>query len=73
MAEKITATLKRKSKPSGRSVSSESDWFSRRQEDFHFNFSETDIGVGSLDDSSNQVLKTLNMSNKIRQQLEQIL
>ena len=80
MAKRITATLKRKSRTS-RSVSSESETGSPDGKkifisSFHTTPSEADISEGSLDDSSDQDLKdlkALNMSNKVGQQLKQIL
>ena len=77
MAERVTATLKRKSRTS-RSVSSESETGSPHGKkiftsSFHTTLCEADISEGLLDDSSDQVLKALDMSNKIGQQLQQIL
>ena len=80
MAERNTATLKRNSRTS-RSVSSESETASPDGKkifisSFHTTLSEADMSEGSFDDSSDQGLKdvkALDMSNKVGQQLKQIL
>ena len=77
MAEKVKATLKRKSRKSS-SISSESEIGSPDGKkifisSFHTKLSEADISEGSLDDNSDQILKALKISDGIGEQLNQIL
>lgn len=76
MAEKSTITLKR----TRVSTSSSSDSETRSPDgkriyisSFNTTLTENDASGGSLDDSGDQVLKALTMTNKIGKQLQQIL
>ena len=76
MAEKSTITLKRTRVSTSSSSDSETRSPDRKRiyiSSFNTTLSENDTSGGSLDDSGDQVLKALTMTNKIGQQLQQIL
>ena len=76
MAEKSTITLKRTRVSTSFSSDSETRSPDGKRiyiSSFNTTLSENDTSGGSLDDSGDQVLKALTMTNKLGQQLQQIL